>query len=239
MLRSIFLILSLILMTVAGCVLPTRVTGSGKTVNVERDFTGFRRVEVGSAFALDITQSEAYSVVITIDDNLKQYLEVSQRGDTLKINLKPGLSFNLGRNTLQVAITLPELTGLELSGATRGAISGFKSEEDLDIDVSGASTLRGDITAGDVRLTASGASTVTLTGAGQTGRLNVSGASQLKLADFALTDVDADASGASQITLNASGKLDASASGASRIHYTGNPQVKRADTSGASTISGE
>jgi len=223
----------------SGCVLPTRITGSGKTVDLEKDLTGFSRVEVGSAFTVDITQSEAYSVVITIDDNLEQYLEVSQRGDTLRIYLRPGLSFNLGRNTLKAAITMPELTGLNLSGATRGTLAGFKSARGLDIDASGASTLRGDITAGDVRLTASGASNVTLSGAGQQGRLNASGASQLKLGDFTLTDVNADASGASQITLNASGELDASASGASRIRYTGNPQVKRANTSGASTISGE
>ncbi len=51
-----------------------------------------------------------------------------------------------------------------------------------------------------------------------------------------MDDADVEASGASTVTVNLSGTLDADASGASRVLYLGNPSLGRIDTSGASSI---
>ena len=155
----------------------------------------------------------------------------------MKIYLDMGVSFSLrGNNTLQARITLPELTGLKLSGASRGTISGFKSAKELALEVSGASSLKGDIEAGDATLNVSGASNVTLKGAARNVDLEVSGASKADLADFAVADARVNLSGASKATVNAEGKLDVTASGASALSYLGHPTLGNVNTSGASTI---
>ena len=57
---------------------------------------------------------------------------MSKSGDTLKIGLKPHLGV-FGTVTLKAKVTLPTLTGVELSGATSGKLSGFDSGKRLDV----------------------------------------------------------------------------------------------------------
>lgn len=241
--RLMLLLAAFALLFLSACSLPEvmvsgvgrTVTGSGNLVTLEQPNQNFSRVEFTHAFQAEVTQGEAYSVVITIDDNLEQYLQVSQTGDTLKIGFQPGL-LSLRNATMRARVTMPELTGVGGSGATQIRIDGFESSKDLRVDVSGASTLRGNIDAGNLNADISGASRLELTGRGQDGRINVSGASQANLANFAMQNVDAEASGASRAEVNASGRLDAQASGASMVLYNGNPTMGRIQTSGASNV---
>jgi hypothetical protein len=242
--RLFLLLAAFAIVVLSGCSLPEMfisgvgrsVTGSGNLITLEPANQDFSRVEFSHAFQADVTQGESFSVVITIDDNLEQYLEVSQDGDTLKVGLEPGLMLSLRNTTMQARVTMPELTGVNGSGATRITIAGFEADQALSIDVSGASTLRGQIDAGDLRADVSGASRLELTGQGQDGRINVSGASQANLSDFRMQNVDVEASGASRAEVNASGRLDAEASGASTVLYSGDPTLGRIQTSGASNV---
>lgn len=241
--RLLLILAAFALLVLSACSLPEfvfsgagqTVTGSGKLVTLEQPNQGFSRVEFSHAFQADVTQGESYSIVITVDDNLERYLQVSQTGDTLKIGFQPGL-LSLRNATMRARLTMPELTGIVGSGATQIRIDGFESSKDLRVEVSGASTLRGNIDAGNLRAEVSGASRLELTGQGQDGRINVSGASQANLANFRMQNVDAQASGASRAEVYASGRLDAEASGASTVLYSGDPTLGRTNTSGASTI---
>ena len=104
------------------------------------------------------------------------------------------------------------------------------------MDASGASQLLGDIEAGDVRFDVSGASEVNVSGSAQTVTIDASGGSSVTLADFPTTDATVGASGNSRVTVNVSGRLDADASGASHVHYLGDPTLGAIDTSGASSV---
>jgi hypothetical protein len=132
---------------------------------------------------------------------------------------------------------MPELLGLTASGATRGTVSGFSSTEDLDIGVSGASRLNGDITADNAVFDISGASSIQLDGSANNMDATASGASHLNLDDFVVNNADVNLSGASSGTVNLSGRLDANLSGASNLWYIGEPTMGDINTSGASTVS--
>jgi hypothetical protein len=56
---------------------------------------------------------------------------------------------------------MPALSGVEASGASQVTLAGFDSSQTLRVVASGASSVEGDIRAGDVSMEASGASTVT------------------------------------------------------------------------------
>jgi Putative auto-transporter adhesin, head GIN domain len=216
--------------------LPQTIVGSGKSATVEKDLTGFSKIAASSAFQLDVSQSDGYSVALTVDEKVVPYLDVTVQGDTLRIALKPGLSMAGATGPLKAKVTMPKLTGLNLSGATRATVAGFKSTERLDTEVSGASRLDGSLEAGDVSFQLSGASRVTLTGKGQKMALEASGASQGNLEQFVVTDANVELSGASRATVNATGKLDVNVSGASTLRYTGSPTMGSVQSSGASTI---
>ncbi len=115
-LRSLAGVVVLVLLAstlLSGCVMygGNVVTGSGRTVTQDYDFSGFTKVSIGSAFQADIKQGESYATSVTVDDNLQQYLDVRVDGDTLRIGLKPAISLGLRNTTLRAQITMPDLDG--------------------------------------------------------------------------------------------------------------------------------
>ena len=248
---SLLLVLAMVAGLLTAC---TVVKGSGVQKTEEMDFSDFTKVEVGGAFEVEIVQSERFSVSITADDNLFDYIQVSKHGSTLKIGVKPAVIFHSA--THRAEITMPELIDLELSGATQGTVTGFESVEDMDIEVSGASLLElegimagdmtfdisgasqvtGEVDADDIEFDISGASTIRLQGMAVDVELDLSGASNAELEDFPVNDTDVNFSGASRGTVNVDGKLDIDLSGASKLTYTGNPTIGDVDISGASTM---
>ena len=232
------------------------VVGSGRLVTREESFRDFDRLDVGSAFEVNVRQGDSYQVTITVDENVVPYLDVAQVGSTLRIGLKPMTT--VSSVTLRAEITMPELVGLELSGASRGRVNGFESSRDLTlglsgaasltadvgagnvrIDLSGASSLDGSISGGDVHMGLSGASRVDLSGSGRNLTLGASGASHADLGGFPVQDASVEISGASTGRIDVSGRLEVGASGASHLSYRGTPTLGRIETSGASTIDSE
>jgi hypothetical protein len=210
------------------------ITGSGRTVAVTLDLTGFSRVALGSTFQVTITRGDQHRVVATVDDNLVEHLDVTRSGETLNIRLKPNLSVH--NATLKVDVTMPDLVGLNAGGASRTTLAGFSSDKSLEAEVDGASTVRGEITSGDTRFCAAGASRIELQGRAQNLQVKAGGASSVSLERFMSKDTEVEASGASHVTVNASGHLKVRASGASSVCYIGTPASVSSQTTGASSM---
>jgi hypothetical protein len=188
--------------------------GSGDLVTRDMDLSGFTRLEIGYSFRVYLTQSDEYGVNITVDDNIRDRLVVAKSGDTLKIGLEPG-ALSVQNVTLEAEVSMPTLEGVNLSGASR--LTGEMNTRDVSFEVSGASRLALDGNGGDLGL-------------------DVSGASQVDLSGFVVDDADVEASGASTVTVHVTGRLNAHASGASRVEYLGDPRLGNIDTSGASSV---
>jgi len=213
------------------------VTGSGNLDTQEMDFSGFTRVDAGYGFEVEILQSDTYSITITADDNLFEYIQVSKEGETLKIGLKPGYSYV--STTLKAEIAMPDLYELELSGGSHGTVQGFSSSHDLTLDLSGGSRVTGDITAGYADFDLSGGSSVQLQGSANDIVINASSGSHMELANFPVDNADVNLSGGSRGTVNLDGILNADLSGGSHLIYLGTPNMGDIDISGSSTISPE
>lgn len=211
--------------------------GSGDMETQEKSFTGFDRVEASHVFEVEINQGDDFNIVVRADDNVWEFVRVTKQGDTLKLDLKPDRTYTLKNVTLEATITMPELTGVSLSGDSHANITGFKSSRDLSLDISGAGSVEGGIEAGAVTCELSGSSTLNLNGSADDLAINASGGSIVKLSEFAVADARVNASGASKVTVNASDTLSADASGASRVYYVGSPALEAVDTSGAASIS--
>lgn len=245
-----------IMVVAAGCSVLGVVKGSGNLITRSYDLSGFSRVSASSTFHVEITQADSFSVSVTMDDNMPDYVEVAKEGDTLELGLKLGYSFTTAN--LTAVVTMPRLDGLTLSGASRGVVSGFGSSvsfslnvsgasqatlagmtaDDLSIDVSGASRVNGDIAAkGPATIKATGASTVTLGGKAKDITLECSGASSANLATFPVGNAQVNISGASSATWSPSGKLSGDISGASHLYYLGAPTLGDINTSGGSSVS--
>jgi len=212
-----------------------QVVGSENLVTQEKFFSDFSVVEVGSGFEVEITQSSSYSIKITADDNILDYVEVFKTSNTLTIRLKLGYSYQ--SVTLRAKITMPTLYELELSGGTHGTVEGFSSSHEVVLDLSGGSSLTGDFTTSeDGRFTLSGGSTLSIDGAVNDLRISASSGSHLELSDFTIHNANVDLSGGSHATINLDGRLDADLSGGSSLLYIGDPTMGDINTSGGSTV---
>lgn len=231
----------------------------GGLITEEMDFTDFTRVEVEGTFEVEIVQADLFSITISADESFFDYIAVAKEGETLRIYLNPRhtfTDFTLQARALKAEVNMPALSGVSLSGASKGTVTGFKSTEDLSLNVSGASSLAiydgeagdtefevsgaskitGSIIADDVNFEVSGASNIDLEGSANNIIATASGASKLNLADFHINNVNVQLSGASEASLNIKGRLDCFLSAASRLYFKGNPTMGNVNVTGASTV---
>jgi hypothetical protein len=123
--RTVTIVLLVLVALLAGCGLVS-TTGSGNVVTQEETITGFDTVEISQGFTVDISQGDAFSVVVRVDDNLVQYLRVVKQDSTLKIGLDRNRSYKDA--TLQAEVTMPELTSLTLNSGSHATVSGSGSD---------------------------------------------------------------------------------------------------------------
>ena len=198
---------------VSGCAEPfgsgDTVRGSQHIITIDETRDNFAAIDIGAAFVAQVTRADAYSVAITVDDNVADYVRVSRDGGALRIRLADGHYYR-------------DVT-LEAS---------FRSDEDFAVELSGASSVEGDVSTGDIACELSGASNLTLEGAGASLDLRASGASSADLERFAAIDADVDLSGASSAEISASGTINATLSGASQLEYRGGAKLADVSVSG-------
>jgi hypothetical protein len=259
--KKIVLGLTLIIVLVSvlaltGCIRRNIAENNGPMTVQSYDNTGFTGVDIGSALKFEITAGDSFNVTITAGKNLFDHIKVVQTGDMLKIYTE-GWNINWwwGNTTPKVSITMPALQKLNVSGAADGTVYGFKSDKDmtlkasgashLDIDmdagsftaeISGASDVNGRVTATGSDINLSGASDLNITGSGGDIKLDGSGASTASLRYYKVNNAGIVLSGASNGSLDISGKLDVTLSGASSLNYYGSPTLGNTNITGASDL---
>ncbi len=190
------------------------VKGSGRTASEVRDLTGFRAVDVGGVFQVEIIAQKDYAVEIEADDNLLGLIKTEVRDGVLHIRTENKIS---PRNSIRVRISAPDIERLDVSGAAKVNVSDLKNST-FTVDSSGASK-------------------ITLAGESSKLNIDVSGATKVDAENLISENASIESSGASRASVNVSGELSADASGASKIVYSGTPTNIIEKTSGASKVS--
>jgi hypothetical protein len=206
----------------------------GPLQDKEKDYSliDFDRLEMGSDFHISVEQSNIYSIHVEGDRRNLDDLEVYKEGSTLVIKYEDNA--NRKHNTY-ITIKMPELNGVNFSGASVSTIKGFESDHDLDFILSGASDCQIDAGYRELNVDISGASRLRLYGLGDSIEGKVSGASTLSAFDYPVREATLDASGASNVKVTVSDQLEVVASGGSSVIYRGNPSVS-SNISGGSTV---
>jgi hypothetical protein len=195
---------------------------SGVLVTEEYPFTGFTQLEIG-VFDVEVRQGEGYSVVLEMDENVLEHVQVTLEGETLRIGLDPSETYNMETIHMLAEITMPILTGLTMGLVDDAEVNGFRSEDDLVIDLS-KSSLRGEVHAGDLQVRAEVGCTVKLSGSAANVTVMAAVDSDVDLGGLECKDAVVTAQVNSQVTVCPTGRLDAEAS-ASEVWYIGDPTL--------------
>jgi hypothetical protein len=237
---------------VASCA--TTVTGSGELATWNMAYTDFNRLEIGSAFDVAVSRADSYQVSITIDKMLYSYLDIDQRGDTLRIGLKPNYTYV--NTTQQAVVNLPDLTRLELTDASIVTVSGFSVSHALDFELHDASRLElGHTIAGNCNFSLSDASRATgilemddgefrlndssyleLEGSADDIKIDGASSSDVILEDFAVLTADVELGASSHAVVNVSSRMDVNLTSSSELEYIGSPLLGNLDMSADSEL---
>jgi len=208
--------------------------GSGPVVTLEKPLSGFDRIEAAWGFDVQIRQGDTFAVLLRVSENLVDDLDVAVRQGTLHLGLRAALG--VANAHLEAEVTLPALSGLEVSGGADARLESFRLDDPFTLGASGGAKLRGDVEAGSIRADVSGGAEVSLSGTGEDLELNVSGGGEADLPGLTVREATVEASGGGTATVHATDSLDAEATGGGRVYYKGNPSVDRVETSGGGQV---
>jgi hypothetical protein len=225
-----------------------------------RQVGSFTAIKVSSSIDLYLTQSDKCQVAVSASNTeIRNRIQATVEGGTLVLKLENSNGWNgwskWGNYKMKAYVSVKDLEALTGSGASNIRLLSKIASPKLQLKLSGASDLKGDIEAGvfNVNLSgasdykgqlnaasfvldASGASNCELNGAADDISIELSGASDAKLYNLLAKGAIVSTSGASTANVNVSQLLKAHASGGSDIHYKGNAVVKSSNSSGGSNI---
>jgi hypothetical protein len=198
----------------SGCNHWRGIRGSGDISEEYRDIEEFSKLEVSGAFTVNLLVGDDPSLKISADDNLLKHIKTTVRGDRLIIETRKNINAS---EAIVIDVSTPFLNRVDASGANKVKVKGIDSDN-FSVDISGANT-------------------VELEGRTDKFYADMSGATKLYAGELKAERVKVDCSGASKAEVYASESLDADASGASKISFTGDARDVRTDVSGVGRVS--
>ncbi|WP_324677301.1 PspC domain-containing protein [Hymenobacter sp. GOD-10R] len=210
--------------------------GSGRRTFNE---SGFERVEASGAYRVYVRQGGEFKVEAAGDERDLRDLRVDTDGGKLVIrNRNSGSWFNFSKNTrspVLIRIQVPTLRSLDLSGACRADVAGFKGEA-MSVGQSGASAAILDVDVPRLDLDLSGACRTDLRGQANEFHAEGSGACQIQALDLQVDKANLELSGVSRARVRVANELRTDLSGACHVDYAGNPTEVKNETSGSSRV---
>lgn len=225
------------------CLFAVLLVTAQKTINDPnaqvREAKNYHGISISNAFDVYLTQGNEEAVAVSASEiKYRDMITVEVKNGILSIGIKKeGWKWMKGNKQLKAYISFKNIDKLDVSGASDIYIQGIIKADDLKLDISGASNLRGKLETNKLLVDLSGASDMTVTGTASQLTVDASGASKFKGADLVTDFCNARATGASDIKITVNKELSANASGASDVRYKGNGVIRDIKTSGASSIS--
>lgn len=225
-----------ILLLAASCREPI-VEGRGPEKTEQRNVAGsFSNISIEAPVDTRIQIGGAPSFSITGYSNILPYIHTKVENNTLHVYLRDDADLTMRKNPVAV-ITVPSLNSLDLSGATEAQVTGDATGEELEIDMSGATSIVM-ASANVKKLTASmsGSSALTING-GTVGSASydISGSGDVHAYNMQTSESSVEVSGSGSAEVSVSQKLDVDISGSGEVNYKGQPAINQ-NISGSGSV---
>lgn len=215
-----------------------RVTASGTdtTLVFENIAATYDEINISNNMIVRYSES-ADCITVTADKNIAPYIKVFVEEGELNIDEKGVMLINVPAAEVLVPVSSKPLKSIDVSGASRFSSDIVLENNELAIDLSGASKVEIEANVKELDADLSGASTLNIGGTAVEAELECSGASTLNCDDFSTDSADVHVSGASKIGTLAAKTVTGSVSGASHLSVKDGCDISKVSTSGASGVS--
>ena len=205
----------------------------------KRSIGSFSGITVSNGIDIYLSQGDEEGLVVSASEiKYRDKIKAEVKDGVLTIWYDHGsnISWGVHNKKTKAYISFKNISSLKASGASDVYVTGTLKVPELNLHLSGASDMKGQVDIGSLTAAISGASDMNITGRIDNLKIDASGASDLKNYGLIVQNCDADASGASDIKITVEKELSATASGASDIIIRGNAVIKNMKQSGASTV---
>ncbi|HEY4112142.1 head GIN domain-containing protein [Puia sp.] len=220
------------------------VAQDGKVINdknaQKRNVQGFHAIEISSGIDLYLNQGNEEAVAVSAADTEdRDRITTEVSGGTLRIYIdNQNLHWLLRTHRrLRAYVSCKQLDQLSAHGGSDVYIQDGIHADNLKVQLSGGSDLRGKFTVGDLAITQSGGADAYVSGTAGTLYVHTSGGSDYHGYDLAADNCQVEASGGSDAYLTVNKQLRARASGGSDVHYKGQGAVVESSASGSGSVS--
>ena len=178
------------------------------------ELRGFREIDVAGQWQVNVRRGDDWQMNLSYPEGFEDRIRIHVVGDRLRLGIQSDSWLDEPDVRPTADIVMPDLDEVEVKGAAKLDLSGFKGRR-LDIDIAGAARLTGR----DGRFDELG--------------LSVAGTSNVDLRGVSVTDAYIDLAGASKVTLTMRGGiLSGFIAGAANVEYYGRVSAETVQVAG-------
>jgi hypothetical protein len=171
----------------------------------------------GPIISITIEVGKAQSLTASGSDKFLSLLKTEVVNGELQVSLGEHSVSNASLGEPKLVITVPQLTKFTMAGAGAATITHFAGDS-LDVEYSGAGTLKAD-------------------GKVKTLKLEIAGVGSIDTKELIAQNVSANVGGVGSVKVYASESLDADVGGVGSLKYYGNPHTVHKNAGGIGSIS--
>jgi len=205
----------------------------------KRNVSGFHAIKISGGIDLYLSQGDEAVVISASDLDIRDRIKTVVENGVLKIYIenRDGFHWSWGNQHMRAYVSIKTIDGLNASGGSDVFTETAIKSDKLNVNLSGGSDLKGEISATDLNFDQSGGSDVNISGKVVNLNIDASGGSDFHGYDLNSDFCNVDASGGSDTHVTVNKELNVSASGGSDVYYKGNGVMRKMSSSGSSSIS--
>jgi hypothetical protein len=200
-----------------------------------RNVGAFTGVKVAEGIDVYLKKGDKESVRVEVYGTRVENIITEVSGSYLRVHMRDE---ERNRQNVNVKVYVNYVKIDKLSASSAGSIysEGTIDANSLEISSSSAANVEIAINAGEVEISSSSAGEVEVKGKAKSLRVDASSAGEIDAYDLEAQKVNAEASSAGSIKINATVELDAHASSGGSIRYRGNPDRSNTNSSSGGSV---
>jgi hypothetical protein len=202
-------------------IIPIKGSGNLKTSEITDDT--FEKINSGGSAEIHFHASEEYRAVVTIDENIEEYVEIFTKNNVLNIRTKNG--YNISPTKFTVDVYCPFLSGITMSGSGSFRNVGTIIVSTFETKLTGSGKVEATIECENYSAGITGSGKITVSGNINETKVSITGSGDFHGNELKTKSATITITGSGNANIYVAENLQAKITGSGNISYSGEPKV--------------